>query len=307
MPVPYPGFWVAACKQKVFILTKHCLAHDSNPMAPSVFLPKGSCDCHAHVIAPPDVQSYVENRSYTPPPASLDAYKNLHAVLGIDRAVIVQPSIYGTDNNVTLQSIRDYGPECRGIAVVDEAISDSDLEALHHGGIRGIRYNLLFGGGVDISSLERMADRIASFGWHIQVLLDGPGLADLEPRLQKISVQTVVDHMGHVQTRQGLAQPGFQALLRLVENGRTWVKLSGNYRMSKEKPDFADAIPFAKALINAAPDRMVWGTDWPHPALFDYMPKDHDLVHALYSYFDDPGLARSVLVDNPAELYGFER
>jgi len=230
----------------------------------------------------------------------------LHRVLGIDRAVIVQPSIYGLDNSITLCSIRDYGPDCRGIAVVDESIGDSELESLHSGGIRGIRYNMMFGGGVALSGLERMAKRIAAFGWHVQLLIDGQGLSELEKRLWGLAVPTVIDHMGFIQAGNGLEQPGFQALLRLVAGGRTWVKLSGNYRISQQRPDFADAIPFAKALIAAAPERMVWGTDWPHPALFDFMPRDHELVEALYSYFDDPGMAQRILVDNPTVLYGFD-
>lgn len=293
-------------KQKGLLLTDFCLGHDPDPLPPSVVLPKGACDCHAHVIAPPEIQAYVENRSYTPPRASLEAYKEMHRVLGIDRAVIVQPSVYGTDNIVTLQAIRDYGPECRGIAVVDEGIGDAELETLNRAGIRGIRYNVMFGGGVDLSSLERMADRIAVFGWHVQLLIDGQGLTDLEPRLRKLAVPAVVDHMGFIQARDGVEQPGFQALLRLVADGGTWVKLSGNYRISQQRPNFHDAIPYAKALIDRAPDKMVWGTDWPHPALFDFMPKDHALVEALYTYFDDPGIAKRILVDNPALLYGFD-
>jgi len=288
-------------------VTDYCLGHDPDPVAPSVPLPKGACDCHAHVIAGPEICPYSPDRSYTPPPASLSDYKHLHRVLGIDRAVIVQPSIYGLDNSITLCSIRDYGPDCRGIAVVDESIGDDELENLHRGGIRGIRYNMMFGGGVALSGLERMADRISAFGWHVQLLIDGQGLTDLEARLRGLAVPTVIDHMGFIQAGNGLEQPGFQALLRLVAGGRTWVKLSGNYRISQQRPAFADAIPFAKALIAAAPERMVWGTDWPHPALFEFMPCDHELVEALYSYFDEPGMAQRILVDNPATLYGFGR
>lgn len=287
-------------------MTEYCLGYNPDPVAASVTLPKGACDCHSHVIAAPEIRPYVANRSYTPPPASLAAYKHMHTILGIERAVIVQPSIYGLDNSITLCAIRDYGPQCRGIAVVDGTIGEAELETFHQGGIRGIRYNMMFGGGVELTSLERMADRIAAFGWHVQLLIDGRGLTDLEPRLQKLSVPVVIDHMGFIQARDGLDQPGFQALLRLVAAGRTWVKLSGNYRISQERPDFTDAIPFARALIAAAPDRMVWGTDWPHPALFEFMPQDHALVEALYSYFDDPGMAKRILVDNPAGLYGFD-
>ncbi|MEM9146020.1 MAG: amidohydrolase family protein [Pseudomonadota bacterium] len=281
-----------------------CLAPLATPTPPRVPLPAGAWDCHAHVILPEADHPFVTNRSYTPPPATLAAYKALHAALGIDRAVIVQPSVYGTDNTVTLAAIAGYGPGGRGIAVVDADCPDDELRRLDDGGIRGARINMLFAGGISLNDLEPLANRIAKFGWHFQLLIDGPTLADLEPRLSALPIPVVIDHMGHVQTRDGLEQPGFRALLRLLARGGCWVKLSGNYRMSEQRPQFADVVPFAKALIAENPERLVWGTDWPHPALSDFMPDDGALVDALDTYVASAEDRHRILVTNPRALYG---
>ena len=229
----------------------------------------------------------------------------MHRTLGIERAVIVQPSVYGTDNSVTLAAIKDYGPNCRGVAVVDEEITDDELASMHQAGIRGIRFNLLFSGGVDLEGLEKTAARVSVFGWHVQLLIDGPTLVEIEARLRTLGVPTVIDHMGYVQADEGLEQPAFGALLRLVGGGTTWVKLSGNYRLSKNRPEYQDVIPFARSLIRAAPERMIWGTDWPHPAMTEFMPNDGDLLDALDNYVDSDKQKADILVTNPQVLYGF--
>lgn len=283
-----------------------CLGPDPESRPPKFAMPEHACDCHAHVLGPPDKYPYVANRSYTPPTALLADYQALHRVLGIERAVIVQPSVHGTDNAVTLDGIAGYGPNARGIAVVDSDVSDSELQRLHDGGIRGVRLNLLFGGGVGLDTLEPLAQRIASMGWHVQLLLDARDLVDLAPRLGKAGVPLVVDHMGHMKTSHGIGHPGFQALLGLVRDGVCWVKLSGNYRISSDGPPYRDAIAFARALIEAAPQHMVWGTDWPHPALKDFMPNDGDLLDAVDDYAPEADLKQAIFVDNPAALYGFD-
>ena len=283
-----------------------CLAPDPKPRPPRFVMPAHACDCHAHVLGPPDKYPYVANRSYTPPTALLEDYQALHRVLGIERAVIVQPSVHGTDNAVTLDGIAGYGPNARGVAVVDSDVSDDELQRLHDGGIRGVRLNLLFGGGVGLHALEPLAQRIAPMGWHVQLLLDARDLVELAPRLAKAGVPLVVDHMGHMKTAHGINHPGFQALLGLVGDGICWVKLSGNYRISSDGPPYHDAIVFARALIEAAPQHMVWGTDWPHPALKEFMPNDGDLLDALDDYAPEAELKRAILVDNPAQLYGFD-
>ena len=287
-------------------MTKPCLGPDPRPRAPKFSVPVGACDCHAHVLGPPEKYPYVAARSYTPPTALLEDYQALHRVLGIERAVIVQPSVHGTDNQVTLDGIAGYGSNARGIAVVEADVDDRELARLHAGGIRGVRLNLLFGGGVGLQALEPLSERIANLGWHVQLLLDARNLVELAPRLRQLPVAVVVDHMGHMNVAHGIDHPGFQALLELVRDGTCWIKLSGNYRISASGPPYADAIPFARALIEAAPDHMVWGTDWPHPALEDFMPNDGDLLDALDDYAPEADLKRTILVDNPARLYGFD-
>ncbi|MDD9717557.1 amidohydrolase family protein [Dinoroseobacter sp. PD6] len=286
-------------------MTQACLAHLQDPSPPKRPLPPGATDCHSHVIVPEADHPFVANRSYTPPPATLAQYKALHARLGIERAVIVQPSVYGTDNSVTLEAIAGYGPGCRGIAVVDADVSMQDLQAMNAAGIRGARINMLFSGGIGLDDLEPLARRIADLDWHFQLLIDGPTLADLEARLANLPVPVVIDHMGHMQTHDGLDQPGFRALRRLVVRGNTWVKLSGNYRMSSQRPRFEDVVPFAQALISDNSEHMVWGTDWPHPAMLDFMPDDGSLVDALDAYVTSQDQKQRILVDNPATLYGF--
>lgn len=287
-------------------MTKPCLGPDPNPRAPKFAMPAHACDCHAHVLGPPEKYPYVAQRSYTPPTASLDSYRALHRVLGIERAVIVQPSVHGTDNQVTLDGIAGYGRNARGIAVVEADVDDRELARLDSGGMRGVRLNLLFGGGVGLQALEPLSERIADMGWHVQLLLDARDLVELAPRLRRLPVPVVIDHMGHMNVKHGIHHPGFQALLGLVKDGKCWIKLSGNYRISAAGPPYADAIPFARALIEAASGHMVWGTDWPHPALTDVMPNDGDLIDALDDYAPEADLKRAILVDNPARLYGFD-
>ncbi|NIO39837.1 MAG: amidohydrolase family protein [Burkholderiales bacterium] len=286
-------------------MSKPCLGPDQNPRAPKFALPPKTCDCHAHVLGPPEKYPYVAERSYTPPTALLADYQALHRALGIERAVIVQPSVHGTDNRATLDGIAGYGANARGVAVVDTDVTDRELQRLHDGGIRGVRLNLLFGGGVGLHTLEPLAQRVANIGWHIQLLLDARNLVELAPRLRKLPVPAVVDHMGHMNVAHGIDHPGFQTLIDLVRDGVCWVKLSGNYRISSESSPYGDVIPFARTLIDAAPQHMLWGTDWPHPALYDSMPNDGDLLNALDDYAPEAALKKSILVDNPAVLYGF--
>lgn len=287
-------------------MTKPCLGPDPHPRPPKFEMPPGACDCHAHVIAAPAEVPFVPERSYTPPPAPLEAYQALHRSLGIERAVIVQPSVHGTDNQVTLEAVAGYGSNCRGIAVVEETVSDGELTRLNDGGVRGLRLNVLFGGGVGLHALEPLAARIADLGWHLQLLLDARVMVELAPRIRRLRVPVVVDHMGHMNVSHGMTNPGFAALMDLVRDGLCWIKLSGNYRISAQGPPYADAVPFARALIEAAPEHMVWGSDWPHPALNDFMPNDGDLLDALDDFAPEPDLKHAILVDNPAKLYGFK-
>ena len=285
-----------------------CIPPDPHPRPPRFAMPAGATDSHAHVIDDPSRLPYVAERSYTPPPAPLEAYKALHRVLGIERAVLVTISVYGTNNSVALEAIAGYGKDrARGIAVVDETVSDDELARLDAGGFRGARFNVVLGGGVGLHTIQSLAPRLREMGWHIQLFLDvRKDLEAIEPQIRACGMPVVIDHMGHMPATDGIDHPGFQRLLNLVRDGVCWAKLSGNYRISDQPPHYPDAIPFARALIEAAPQHMVWGTDWPHVTLAENMPNDGDLLDALDDYAPEPAMKQAILVDNPARLYGFD-
>jgi predicted TIM-barrel fold metal-dependent hydrolase len=271
---------------------------------PSWRAPPGACDCHFHIFGPYDRFPLDAGRHYDPPAASVAAYARMAGALGIERMVIVQPSVYGTDNACSLDAAARFGLErARVVAVLDDAVADAGLRALHAQGVRGVRFNAVSGNGLPLDRMEALARRIAPLGWHLQVYAEGRLLPDLAPRLAALPVEVVIDHMGGVRAAEGTAVPGFQALLRLLGTGRAWVKLSG-YRISAGPP-FADVAPFARALIAAAPERCVWGTDWPHPSLSDWMPEDGALFDLLGDWAPGETERRAILTDNPARLYGF--
>lgn len=287
-------------------MTIPCLAPKTNLAPPRFEMPKGATDTHSHVIGLPPEYPFVPERSYTPPEAPLSAYMAMHEALGIERAVIVTPSAHGTDNRITLEAIAGYGPNARGIAVVSPDISEQEVLDLHYGGMRGVRLNVLFGGGVGLEAFETLAPKIRDLGWHIQLLIDVSRDMDAMASLIRASgIPVVIDHMGHMPVEKGLDDPGFKSFLGLVRDGLAWAKLSGNYRISTRRPQFEDAIPFAQALIDACPQHMVWGTDWPHVAMIEHMPDTTELLNALDDYAPDAATKQLILVDNPAVLYGF--
>jgi predicted TIM-barrel fold metal-dependent hydrolase len=283
-----------------------CQGPNPDPGTPIHSTPSEAWDCHVHIFGPVEQYPFTPNRSFTPPEASLAAYRRMLAALGIAHAVIVQPSVYGTDNRCTLDSVAAAGGRWRGVAVVDPGVSEQELERLHAAGFRGVRVNVLFRGGLTLGALERLARTIAPLGWHLQLLLDGRDLVELAPRLRQLPVQIVIDHMGHVPTSAGVEHPGFQILLQLVREGRCWVKLSGAYRLSAELHyPYDDVVPFARALIEADASHMVWGSDWPHPAVSGSIPKDAQLLDLLAVWAPDTEMRRRILTENPARLYGF--
>lgn len=287
---------------------KTCLPPDPNPITPAATLPPGACDAHCHVFGPASLFPYAPDRSYTPPDAPVEALRALHAKLGISRAVIVHASCHGTDNTVTLAAIASSNGAYRGVANVEPDISDVGLQRLHDGGIRGIRFNFVkhLGGVPDASVIETMSRRIAPLGWHIVLHFDAENIPEQQDMLGKITVPFVIDHMGRVRAELGLEQRPFQLLLELMRtNPLAWVKICGAERVSAGKRPFSDAIPFAQALIATAPDRLLWGTDWPHPNISKDMPNDGELVDLFYQFTDDEKIRHQILVDNPARLYGF--
>ncbi len=269
--------------------------------------PPGACDCHVHVFGPVARFPYAEARAYTPPEAPLQSYRSVMEGLGLSRAVLVQPSVYGTDNRALLAAMKDGAGSFRGVAVIGEE-NDDALAALHEAGVRGVRVNRLFPGAPEASDLSELAARIAPLGWHLQLLIDVSREPDQVRRLAELPVPAVVDHLGHLPAALGPGHPGFQALLGLLRDGRAWVKLSAPYRLSaRNGPPYDDLRPVAEALLEAAPERAVWGSDWPHPAIRGPRPDPATLLDPLFDWVEDPGLRRRVLADNPTRLYGFDQ
>jgi predicted TIM-barrel fold metal-dependent hydrolase len=281
-----------------------CPAPAAGPHPPrGVTLPRGAVDTHAHVIGAPPAYPFVADRSYTPPPASPGAYLDMLDATGVDRGVLIQVSVHGSDNRLLLETLRPHPDRLRGVAVMPHNLAEGEYLEAHAAGVRGLRLNVLFGGGIGFEALERYDDLVAERGWHLQLLVDARDLPDLAPRLARLRAPIVIDHMGHMPVSLGLDHPGFQTLIALVRDG-AWVKLSGAFRLS-DQPDWADTIPVARALFEAAPDRCVWGSDWPHVAHWGRMMQVAELLELLARWAPDEAARRRILVDNPERLYGF--
>ena len=266
--------------------------------------PAGACDTHCHVFGPAARFPYAQGRSYTPQDAPKEALAALHVHLGLDRAVIVQASCHGTDNAAMLDAIAAAPVHRRGIAMVTGDVTDRELEALHIGGVRGVRFNFVrhLGGRPDVQAMHRVVATMAPLGWHVVLHMDAHDIADLAPMMRALAVPFVIDHMGRVEARLGPDQPAMTALLELTKLERCWIKLSGAERISQ--PPFADAIPIAARILQACPDRVLWGTDFPHPNL-KIAVDEADLVDLIPAFAPDEDARRRLLVDNPAKLYGF--
>jgi predicted TIM-barrel fold metal-dependent hydrolase len=253
---------------------------------------------------------YIPNRIYTPPDALLSQYQALLDNLGVQRSVLVQPSIYGTDNRALLAAIKTNPLRFRGVAVVNWDISDTELEDLHRAGIRGVRCNIVdlaeAKGVLPIKQLTKLANQIAPLGWHLEFLMHVNEFPDLAQLLSNFPVPIVLGHLGYLKTNLGVKDRGFQNLLSLMREERTWVKLTGPYRITtEERIPYSDTNPFAHALIAANSRQVVWGTDWPHVMVKGMMPNDADLLDLLHVWIPDPEIRQQVLSENPARLYQF--
>ena len=286
-----------------------CAAPDGKPRKPAFDVPRGACDTHAHICGPIERYPYWEGRVYTPPDAPLSAYRHLLETLGVERAVLVQPSVYGTDNTVMLDAMGQLGARCRGVAVVDDDIAEAELKRLHEAGVRGVRINAVDvaqdKGVIPMTPIARLAERIKRYGWHVEFLMHVDEFPGLDTSFADFPVDIVLGHLGYMRTDKGLHQPGFQALLRLMKRGKAWVKLTGPYRISTQPLPHADTDAFAHAVLDAAPERVLWGTDWPHVMVKSAMPNDGDLANLIVDWVPDAGMREQVLVANPAKLYGF--
>jgi 2-pyrone-4,6-dicarboxylate lactonase len=287
-----------------------CPPPDPDPHPPNFAIPPAATDCHAHVFGPAERYPYQPDRSYTPPDLPLSQLRGVHRVLGIERLVLVQASVHGTDNNAILDAIATDPNNLRGVAAMTEDTTDRELARLRDGGIRGIRVNLVDRGGMPFRSLAALAhaaERIRDLGLHIELLVHVENCPDLQELAKTIGVPMSIGHIGYTKVADGGAQhPGFQDFLAMLRNGHFWVKLTGPYRISaQERPPYSDVDGMAKAVIAAAPDRVVWGSDWPHVMVAREMPNDGDLLDALAAWAPDADLRKRILVDNPARLYGF--
>ena len=298
------------------------LAKAAQPATPVNFdVPAGACDCHTHIHGDVEKFPFFAGRVYTPEPASPEEMAALHKTLHMQRVVIVTPSVYGTDNSATRFGMKARGADARGVAVIDDKTPESDLDAMQQDGFRGIRLNLATGGvndpNVGRQRFSAAVDRIKARGWHVQIYTNLPVVTGIKDLVAASPVPVVFDHFGGAQAALGVEQPGFADLVELVTSGKAYVKISGAYRASKLAPDYQDAAPFAKALIAANADRIVWGTDWPHPdsvtppgkKATDVTPllqiDDGRLLNQLALWAPDAATRKKILVDNPVRLYGY--
>ena len=265
--------------------------------------PAEACDAHCHVFGPAARFPYAPDRRYTPEDAPKEALAALHQRLGLGRAVIVQASCHGADNEAMLDCIASDPARFRGVCIADGRFTDRAFERLHAGGVRGVRFNFVrhLGGAPDPDVFRQVIARVAPLGWHVVLHLDAPDIEELAPMIAALPLTAVIDHMGRVPASAGTDQPAFQALLSLAKHDHVWVKVSGAERIAA--PPFRDAIPFARALMATIPERVLWGTDFPHPNL-KHPVDEADLVDMLPDYGDAQALRR-LLVENPARLYGF--
>ena len=282
-------------------------------------VPAGACDCHTHIHGDPETFPFFSGRVYTPETALPEEMSALHKALRIQRVVIVTPSVYGTDNSATLYGMKARGKDARGIAVIDEKTPEAALDAMHRAGIRGIRLNLATSGVTDPSAgrkrFQAAAERVQKRKWHVQMYTNLAVISSIKDLVLASPVPAVFDHFGGAQAALGVEQTGFKDLVELVRSGKAYVKISGGYRASKLAPDYPDAAPLARALIAANAERIVWGTDWPHPNSSSGNPAtqvtplfqidDGRLLNQLPVWAPDAAIRRKILVDNPAKLYDF--
>ncbi len=286
-----------------------CAGPDFFPRQPSVRLPEGACDSHAHVIGPLAHYPLSDARIYTPMDCLAKDYLHMLSRIGVQRAVLVQPSVYGTDNRLLLDTLAQDPSKLRGVAVASEDVSLEELTRWHKAGVRGLRVNLVdrhdAGGSLPVAMLQVLAQRIAPLGWHLELLAHVDAYPDHLMALRELAVPVVFGHLGYLTIGRGVNDAGFQALLELLATGRAWVKLTGPYRLTNEPLPYAPCDELVQALWAVAPERLVWGSDWPHVMLRGTMPNDADLADLIGRWLPEPTQRQKVLVDNPAVLYDF--
>jgi 2-pyrone-4,6-dicarboxylate lactonase len=282
------------------------LVFHPNPKKPDFVLPKGAVDAHCHVFGPSPEFPFAPERKYTPCNAGKDKLFELRDFLGFERNVIVQATCHGKDNRAMVDACRAAGDKARGIASVGPDITRAELEDMHAAGVRGVRFNFVKRL-VDATPKEvflGIADKIKDLGWHIVVYFEAQDLEELEPFLKQLPTIIVVDHMGRPDVTKGPDHPDFQRFIRLMaENENIWSKVTCPERLSVQGPPYDDVVPFCQAIVDRFPDRVLWGTDWPHPNMKSHMPDDGALVDFIPKIARTPELQHKLLVDNPMRLY----
>lgn len=287
-------------------MTRACLPFDPDTRVPRTRAPAGATDCHAHIFGPVARYPFVPERSFTPPEALVGDYLRMLDTLGFARGVIVHGSAHGTDNRPSREAIATAPDRLRGVAVVDVSFDEAAIDALDRAGFRGTRMSTVVKGGPGFANLEAIAARVRPFGWHLVVHVNRSAeLVELAPRLLATGATIVVDHVARIRGEEGVNAPAFRVLKELLATDRCWIKLSGLHRTSAEAAPWHDMGRLVHALVTERPDRLLWGTDWPHPNHFDWMPNDGDLLDAFGAWVAEEAMRRRILVDNPATLYGF--
>ena len=275
----------------------------SGTEAPKLKAPANATDCHHHIY---DAKYPVDPKAtLRPADALVEDYRALQKRIGTTRSVIVQPSTYGSDNRCTLDALVAMGPKARAVVVVNDTVTDAELQRMHAMGARGIRFNLAQAGATTPEMMQPLAARVNALGWHIQINASAAKIMEVMPLLERVSSPIVFDHLAHIPEPDGINNPLYPKVLALMDKGRTWVKLSGAYADTKVgPPTYADSSAVARAYAKAAPERCVWGSDWPHPTEKD-KPDDAVLFDLLLDWVPDEKARHRVLVENPAVLYGF--
>ena len=287
---------------------KSCMPPEPNTRKPIYTAPAGACDAHCHVFGPHEVFPYHPKSTYHPPDGPKERLAELHNLLGIERAVIVQASCHGPDNRAMMDALAHDPKRYRGVCIANDSFSDEEFADLDAGGVRGIRFNFVthLGGTPDLDMMKRVLERVKPLGWHLVIHVNAEDIISFEEFFLQFDMDIIVDHMGRVSTADGVHQKAFQILKSFLERENWWVKICGSERISAAGPPFYDAIPYAQELVELAADRTLWGTDWPHPNIKKFMPNDGDLLDLVPLLARDESLQRKILVDNPARLYGFE-
>ena len=285
---------------------KPCPGPDRQPKRPAFAMPRGACDTHVHVFGPQAQFPFSDQRSYTPEDCTYEDLMQLHAVLGVDRAVIVHGGAHGTDNSATLAALDRNPTRLRGVAVIASGLPESELADMHRRGMRGCRMSTVVSGGASFAHLDRLAGETFDLGWHLVLHFNKASeLVDVAPQLQATRSPFVLDHLARISAAEGVDSEPFRTLLRLLDTDRCWIKLASLYRLSAEPYPYRDMLPMIEKVVALRPDRILWGSNWPHPICPVAMPNDGDLVDLIPLWLPDTRTQQLALVDNPASLYGF--